>query len=76
MNAVVCSCTPSRARNAAGACAGSRPSTDTDPDVAVRRPSRISTNVVLPAPFGPSKPMICPVAAIERSMPRSACTAP
>ena len=38
MNAVVCSCTPRRARSAPGARAGSRPSTDTDPDDAVRRP--------------------------------------
>ena len=55
MNAVVCSCTPMRARNAPEARAGSSPSTEADPLVAVRRPSRISTKVVLPAPFGPEQ---------------------
>ena len=39
MNAVVCSCTPSRARSAPPACAGSSPITDTVPDD--RRPQAL-----------------------------------
>src|SRR5437016_11960231 len=34
------------------------PDTNTCPSSALRRPSRISTVVVLPAPFGPSRPKI------------------
>ena len=39
---------------------GSKPRTETCPLVRERRPSRISTVVVLPAPFGPSRPKTSP----------------
>src|ERR1700722_19244836 len=54
---------------------GSRPSTFTSPDVRGRSPSRISTVVVFPAPFGPSNPNTSP-GATSKSRPRTAFTSP
>src|SRR5580704_13004792 len=48
-----CKTTPTRSRQAPPAVAGSCPRTHTCPAVRRRKPSRISTVVVLPAPFGP-----------------------
>ena len=45
--------------------ATSWPSTRTSPPSGARRPSRISTVVVLPAPFGPSSPKISPRRDVE-----------
>ena len=53
------------------AAAGSAPSTRTSPPVRWRKPSRISTVVVLPAPFGPRKAKISP-RRTSRSMPATA----
>src|SRR3954449_2411410 len=55
--------TPIRARSASGAPAGSVPSTRTSPASAVRKPSQISTVVVLPAPLGPSRASTEPAAS-------------
>src|SRR5690242_667512 len=55
--------------------AGSKPSTETRPESRLRNPSRISTVVVLPAPFGPSNAKTSPSATVKL-MPRTACTAP
>ena len=54
---------------------GSTPSTLTSPAVRVRKPSRISTVVVLPAPFGPRKAKISP-RSTSRSMPATASSSP
>src|SRR5262249_12886370 len=43
--------------------------------VGSRKPSSVSTSVVLPAPFGPSRPVMPPV-PMERSTPFSARTSP
>ncbi len=48
---------------------------DTEPLSGVVRPSSMSMVVDLPAPFGPSSATVSP-AAIETSMPRTACTGP
>ena len=48
------SITPMRATTRWWSATGSSPSTRTDPPVARRYPSRVSTVEVLPAPFGPS----------------------
>src|SRR5438034_474676 len=55
--------------------AGSRPNTDTAPPSRSRNPSRISTVVVFPAPFGPRSANTWP-ASIEKLIPRTASTAP
>ena len=65
----------SASRHARGARAGSTPSTSTCRRRAARKPSRISTVVVLPAPFGPSRAKISP-RRTSRSMPRTASTVP
>src|SRR5580704_4556025 len=54
---------------------GSKPRTETTPPLRGRNPSRISTVVVLPAPFGPSRPNTSP-GWISKSMPFTACTSP
>src|SRR5689334_9581613 len=51
------------------------PSTVTSPASGVLRPSQISMVVVLPAPFGPSKPKHSP-RRISRSSPSTATTSP
>src|SRR5919106_5119396 len=50
-----------------------RPSTRTLPVVGGCSPSRISTVVVFPAPFGPSRPTHCP-GGTSRSIPSTATT--
>src|SRR5512132_3914727 len=55
--------------------AGSCPNTDMSPDVRSRYPSRISTVVVLPAPFGPSRAKTSPASTV-RSIPATASTSP
>src|SRR2546430_7505161 len=50
---VDCNCPPIRSCSARACRAGSRPRTETRPDVGARSPSRVSTRVVFPAPFGP-----------------------
>ena len=57
---VSCKTTPTRSRQAPPAVAGSCPRTETWPAVRCRKPSRICTVVVLPAPFGPRKAKISP----------------
>ncbi|OLT41294.1 hypothetical protein BJF86_15900 [Serinicoccus sp. CNJ-927] len=70
----LCSTTPTRARQASGAVVGAWSSTVTSPDEGCRKPSRISTVVVLPAPLGPSSATTCP-RWISRSMPsRTRCS--
>ena len=64
-----------RSRQGSEACPGSSPSTCTSPPVRWRYPSRISTVVVFPAPFGPKKATISP-RWTSRSMPRTASIAP
>src|SRR5580704_5489286 len=54
---------------------GSKPNTETCPPLRGRKPSRISTVVVLPAPLGPSRPKTSPV-WISKSSPRTASTGP
>ena len=60
-----CSTIPIRSRQADGACHGSAPSTSTCRSLAWRKPSRISTVVVLPAPLGPRKAKISPRRDLE-----------
>src|SRR5437899_2506086 len=67
--------TPMRSRHALPARCGSSSSTSTTPESRWRYPSRISTVVVLPAPFGPSRPKTSP-AAISKLTPRSASNEP
>ena len=57
-----CSTMPMRSRSRTPPRAGSMPSTDTVPASRDRYPSRISTVVVLPAPFGPRSANTSPVA--------------
>ena len=64
-----------RSRNAPLAATGFEPSTRTSPASARRWPSRISTRVVLPAPFGPEHRDYL-AAADVRSRPSSACAPP
>src|SRR3954470_4720411 len=54
---------------------GSCPSTETSPASRGRRPSRISTVVVFPAPFGPSRPKTWPLST-SKSRPRTASRGP
>ena len=54
-----------RARQSSSAWAGSWPSTLTSPAERIRKPSRISIVVVLPAPFGPSRQTTSPAADVE-----------
>src|SRR5579859_7674374 len=58
---------PTRARQSRVGCAGSSPSTLTSPALRGRYPSRISTVVVLPAPFGPSSAKHSPRATSRSS---------
>src|SRR4030088_800324 len=44
---------------------GSKPQTRTEPRSRLRKPSRISTVVVLPAPLGPSRPKTSPLLDAE-----------
>src|SRR3954453_4829371 len=55
--------------------ATSTPRTIARPPSGSRSPSRISTVVVLPAPFGPSSPKISPLAT-SKSMPATAWPSP
>src|SRR5207247_1955599 len=73
VHAVDCSTIPIWARMARSLRAGSNPRTVTSPAVRARKPSRISTVVVFPAPFGPSRANTAP-ASTERSIPRTAST--
>src|SRR5688500_12925367 len=66
---------PSRVRSQRASVAQLRPSTSTVPLSGVNRPSRISIDVVLPAPFGPSNPKHSP-RRTSRSRPATAVTAP
>ena len=51
------------------------PATRADPPSAFRRPSRISTVVVFPAPFGPRRPNTSPDST-WKLMPRTASISP
>src|SRR5881396_2707887 len=53
----------------------STPATTADPSSASRRPSRISTVVVFPAPFGPRRPNTSPVST-WKLIPRTASISP
>ena len=64
-----------RSRHPDGARQGFVPSTSTLPSLAWRNPSRISTVVVLPAPFGPRNAKISP-RRTSRSIPRTASVSP
>ena len=70
-----CNTMPMRSRSRAPPVSGSTPSTATVPAVRVRKPSRISTIVVLPAPFGPSSANTSP-SAISKLTPRTASSEP
>src|SRR6266540_3462864 len=72
---VDCSTIPIRDLKERSPLAGSCPITRTSPLVRSRKPSMISTVVVLPAPFGPSRANTSPWRT-ERSMPRTAWTSP
>ena len=75
---VDCKTIPMRFLHSRAACPsslGSNPSTRTLPESLVRKPSRISTVVVFPAPFGPSKANISPD-AMDKSIPLTAWTWP
>ena len=62
---------PMRGLSGSGSFATSMPRTIASPASGARRPSRISTVVVLPAPFGPSSPKTSP-ARTSKSMPSTA----
>src|SRR5215211_506878 len=64
---------PIRARIWSASRSQVRPSTRTFPEVGGWSPSRISTVVVFPAPFGPSRPTHCPP-GISMSIPWTATT--
>jgi hypothetical protein len=64
---------PSRCRISGALVSHRRPNSSTTPWSAVVRPSQISIVVVLPAPFGPSRPKHSP-GTISRSMPSTATT--
>jgi len=66
---------PSLARHRSSPCAGSVPSTSTCPAERLRKPSRISIVVVLPAPFGPSNAITSPRRAVK-STPHSTSVLP
>src|SRR5882672_4250722 len=72
---VSCSETPRRCRSTRSSLLQRIPSTSTLPAVGSFSPSRISTVVVLPAPFGPSRPKHSP-APTSRSSPSTAVTSP
>ncbi len=64
---------PISARSFAASLTTSRPMTRAVPAVGGSRVVRILTAVVLPAPFGPSRPSTVPVST-SRSIPHSAST--
>src|SRR6266567_6734369 len=66
---------PRRARHRSSPWAGSAPSTSTCPAERIRKPSRISIVVVLPAPFGPSSAITSPRCAVKLT-PSSTSTLP
>src|SRR5262245_2149058 len=66
---------PMRSRTACGLAPTSRPSTSARPPSRFRIVVRIRTAVVLPAPFGPSRPSTLPVGT-KKSTPSSAVTEP
>ena len=70
---VSCSWMPSRCRSAGASEAQRSPSTSTSPESGSVSPSQISIVVVLPAPFGPSRPKHSP-ARTSSSMPSTATT--
>ena len=70
-----CSMTPIERVRAAWSATGSRPSTRTVPSSARRKPSRVSTVDVLPAPFGPSRASDGPGRRRERQ-PSTAVVSP
>src|SRR4051812_27944825 len=74
-NFVSCSWIPSRTRSAMPSPFQRSPSTSTSPESGSRRPSKISTVVVLPAPFGPSMPKHSP-RRTSRSRPATATVSP
>ena len=66
-----CSTTPVRSRSSGGWSAGSKPRTRTVPARSGgRKPSRISSVVVLPAPLGPRRPNTSPRATREVDAPQ------
>jgi hypothetical protein len=69
------STTPIWARHRSSPKAGSTPSTLTSPAERIRKPSRISMVVVLPAPFGPSSVMTSPRSTLK-STPLSTSRVP
>src|SRR6266576_7350171 len=74
-NADDCSCTPMTFLTFWGSRRTSIPPTRAWPSSALRRPSRISTVVVLPAPFGPSNPKISR-SLTRKEMPSTATRLP
>src|SRR6266571_3964906 len=74
-NADDCSCTPMTFLTFWGSRRTSIPPTRAWPSSALRRPSRISTVVVLPAPFGPSNPKISRCLT-RKAMPSTATRLP
>src|SRR5215831_5059724 len=73
--AAYCPARPMAARTSPACRTTSRPSTLACPASGSRTVARIRTAVVLPAPFGPSRPSTLPASA-ARSMPSSATTWP
>ena len=67
--------TPIRSRQTGGAIFGSSPRTRTSPEVRSRKPSRISTVVVFPAPFGPRNATIS-AGSTSKPIPFTASKAP
>src|SRR5260370_4453673 len=55
-------------RTLTGSSQGSRPKTRRSPCGTGRRPERACSNVVLPAPFGPTRPTTCPAARVQRGI--------
>ena len=66
---------PMRLRTARGSASTSAPAMRARPASGVISVARIDTAVVLPAPFGPSRPRTVPAATV-RSRPSSAVTLP
>ena len=66
---------PLRARTYIGSSVTSVPSSSTRPESGAVRPTTIENVVVLPAPFGPSRPTTSPE-AISRLTPRTTVRPP
>lgn len=66
---------PSSARAACGSATGSMPSMRMDPASGARSDASIRRSVVLPEPFGPTRPVTRPARALSVTL-RTACTSP